>query len=531
MHIQFSTNKKMEMFTSDEAQAESELAQVLQTPSLTLAELGELALKFFQSAKYSLAAMVFAKWTEHEPENPEPWTNLGYALLKQNKVNDALTLTEHALALRSNYFPAMANLCDVFLQLGKFDQQLDIAQRCVAIQPNSCIAHNNLGTALWHNGKVAEAKRAFQESFRLDPKYFEARLNLGKLMSDEGQHAEATAEFENLLLNNQLDRATREVVEFYLGFEYLNAGRLQEGWRFYERGFSASVPPLLARNPSRTFSVPRWQGEVLQHHHKLLIWREQGIGDELRFLSLLQKLNVDQSHWIIETDRRLVEVLQRSFPLAVVRVEKSATEDLLAHEGYHIPVGSLPDAVMSVSQQFPNLDGYLQVSPWQVGRFSQRLSAYADKTKIGICWRSHKTNAVRNKKYSALKDWHDLLSLPNTCFVSLQYGDAEQEIAEVEQALGISILRWPDVDLKNDLEAVLGIMHNLDHVVSTSTAVVPLAGALGRPTVFLGHASWILLGQSNHYPWYSSVTPVLVPRSEPVSSGIGRVAERFKHLH
>jgi tetratricopeptide (TPR) repeat protein len=528
--MQFSTNPNMALFTGDEAQAESLLAKRLQEPSLTLAEMGELALQFFQSARYTLAAMVFAKWTEREPENPEPWTNLGYALLKQNKVNDALALTVHALALRSNYFPAMANLCDIFLQLGMLDQQLDIAQRCVAVQPYSCVAHNNLGTALWHSGQVVEAKQAFQESFRLDPHYFEARLNLGKLMSDEGQHAEAMAEFENLLLNNMLDRPTREVVEFYLGFEYLNAGRLQEGWRFYERGFSASVPPLLARNPSRTFGVPRWQGEVLQSHQKLLIWREQGIGDELRFLSLLQKLNVDQSHWIIETDPRLVDVLQRSFPLAAVRVEKSAAEDLLPHEGYHIPVGSLPVVVMSSTQQFPSLHGYLQVSPWQGGRFSQRLSSYAGKTKIGICWRSHKTNAVRNKKYSALKDWHDLLSLPNTCFVSLQYGDAEQEIAEVEQALGISILRWPDVDLKDDLEAVLGLMHNLDHVVSTSTAVVPLAGALGRPTVFLGHASWVLLGQSNHYPWYSSVTPVLVPRSEPVSSGIGRVAERFRRL-
>lgn len=523
--------QKLFLTTAELHQAEAILAQALQDESLEDQEMAELAMLLVQSARYDLAAMVFAKWTERAPTNPEPWTNLGYCLLKQNKAEDAKAITEYALELSPDYFPAKTNLCDIYLQLGLYAQQLDMAQACLTAQPQSCVAHNNLGTALWHNGQIDKAKQAFAESLRIDSQYFEARLNLGKLMSDEGEHVAAKAEFETLLREKHLDAHTREVVEFYLAFEYLNAGQLQQGWEMYERGFSASVSPLLARQPHRTFQLPKWLGEPLQKDQKLLIWREQGIGDELRFLALLQTLKVDQSQWIIETDPRLVDVLQRAFPKALVRPQRWPLQDAaMPTLGYQIPVGSLPSLYMASSAHLPKLSGYLSASPWQVGRFAQRLSAHAGKTKIGICWRSHKLNAVRNKKYSALKDWEALLRMPNTCFVSLQYGEAEAEILDVEKQLGISIVRWPDVDLKDDLEAVLGLMQNLDHVVSTSTAVVPLAGALGRPTVFLGHASWMLLGKTDHYPWHASVKPVLVPKNLPVSSGIQEVVRYLESI-
>ena len=504
------------------------LAEILHMSELTLEEMGELALLFFQTEKYALAAMVFAKWTEHDPQNPEPWTNLGYTQLKLKKFEQARALTEHALALDKNYFSALTNLCDIYLQLGLHEQQLLVANQSVTIQPQSFIAHNNLGTALWHNGQVVQAHSAFAESLRINPQYFEARLNLAKLMSDAGDHLSATGELELLLSSAHLSLHEKEVVEFYLSFEYLYAGKRHQGWSLYERGFSPNVSSLLARKPVRSFLVTRWQGEPLSRQQKLLIWREQGIGDELRFLALLQLLTVDQSQWIIETDARLVNILQRAYPKAEVRVEPEVAQEYLPlTDGYHIPVGSLAQLLLPATGPLPKLSGYLTSSTSQKDRFFERLVAYQDRVKIGLCWRSHKTNAVRNKKYTVLQDWKPLLSLPNVVFVSLQYGEAEQEILAVEKELDISILRWSDVNLKDDLEAVLGIMHQLDVVVSTSTAVVPLAGALGKSTVFLGHSSWIFMGETQNYPWHASVKPVLVPPSQPVASGIQSVINQL----
>ena len=82
------------------------------------------------------------------------------------------------------------------------------------------------------------------------------------------------------------------------------------------------------------------------------------------------------------------------------------------------------------------------------------------------------------------------------------------------------MLTWDDVDLKDDIDAVLGLMQNLELVISPSTAVVPMAGAIGRTTIFVGHPTWVMLGETTRYPWFSSVNPVLVDKGLPVASGL-----------
>ena len=84
--------------------------------------------------------------------------------------------------------------------------------------------------------------------------------------------------------------------------------------------------------------------------------------------------------------------------------------------------------------------------------------------------------------------------------------------------------------MSNLIGTILAIMQSLDVIVSTSTAVVPIAGALGRPTIYLGHASWVMLGQEKNYPWFKSVTPILVPSGDEVSSGIHKVVQLLLNL-
>ncbi len=513
-------------------QAEALLASLLRNGQLHQQAMGELAMDLFQAARYGLATMLFANWAERDPSNPEHWSNLGLCLFRQNQAEQARQVLEYALELNPEFFAALSNLCDVYRELGQIDAQLACAERCVRLQPGSALAYNNLGSALWQAGNIDDARSAFEHSLQLTPDYFEARFNIARLDSDGGDHASAMAFYEDALRSDSLDLRRREVVEHHLSFEYLHAGRLTEGWDLYERGFSALVPPSLARRPDRQFAVPRWDGRPLRTGQSLLLWREQGIGDELRFLSLLPHLEVGQGGVIIETDSRLVDALQRSFPRYMVRAYRSPGDDggtaIPADFDCHLPVGSLPRLLMQSPAVYGKLGGYLCASPWQSGRFAQRLSAYAGERLVGICWRSHKLSATRNRKYAALSDWAPVLSTPGVRFVNLQYGDCEDELAAAEKQLGIKILRWNDIDLKDDLESVLGLMQNLDLVISTSTAVLPMAGALGRPAIYVGHANWMLLGEREHYPWFSSVRTLLAEDDQSVASLCGLLADRMK---
>ena len=110
-------------------------------------------------------------------------------------------------------------------------------------------------------------------------------------------------------------------------------------------------------------------------------------------------------------------------------------------------------------------------------------------------------------------------------FVNLQYSDCEAEISELENLLNIKIIRWPDLDLKNDLEGVLGLIKNLDAVVTVANAVSSLAGASSVNTVLLSKRSWMHLGQLESYPWFACVKPIVVDNNDLIASKIHAVPD------
>jgi Flp pilus assembly protein TadD len=516
------------------ARAEQALRILLPKISEDFASLGYLGAGLVRCGRYRLASLVFVHWTEQTPENPEPWSNLGLCLTRQRKFADARTVLEHALSINPDFYPAINNLCEVYQELGDHSAQLLNALEGVRRQPSSSQAFNNMATALLENGRIEEAAHAFETSLMLDPSSFEAGFNLAKITSDQGDANKSRQYLDKLQADHaNKDSRRKALIEYLLSFQYLESGRLQEGWAFYEQGFSPLIPRSFTRGPDRQFNVPRWGGGALPADQTLMIWREQGIGDELRFAAVLPELVHVGGRIIIECDRRLVDVLQRSLPSFHVRARPAQTEEISTEaDDYDVqlPMGSLAGLYMQSPEIFDRLGGYLQPSAFQSAKYAQRLSEFDGLKKIGICWRSHQLSATRNKKYTMLDDWRDILSTPNVVFVNLQYGDCEQELVEAEQRHGIKILRWSDTDLKNDLEAVMGLMRNLDLVISPSTAVVPIAGAIGRQTIFIGHPTWVMLGETERYPWFSSVRPVLVDKTLPVASGLPEAKRLMNQL-
>jgi Flp pilus assembly protein TadD len=511
------------IFSGPLDQSEVLLSVYLLESSWDLESLGELGAGLVSNSRYELATRVFAKWTQITPNNPEPWSNLGLCLSRTRQLEQAKTVLEYALEIEPDFAPAKNNLCEVYQELGDHKAQLLNALDAVRLQPHSSNAFNNLATALLENGQADDAEHSFETSLMLDPNSFEAGVNLAKIASDRGESKKALSYLDNLYhTHGKTNIRRRELIEYFLSFQYLESGRLKQGWEFYERGFSSLIPGSFTRGPDRKFQVPRWEGSSLSPHQTLMVWREQGIGDEIRFASLLPQLSHLGMRVILECDTRMVDVFQRSFPRFDVRPQQMDSEYMqTAHDyDFHLPIGSLPKLLMNSSEIFDQFGGFLKPAPFQVARFAQRLAAFEGKRKVGICWRSHMLAVKRNQKYTMLEDWKEILSAPNTVFVNLQYGDCESEILEIERELGIDIIRWPDVNLKDDFAAVMGIVQNLDLVISPSTSVIPLAGAVGQKTIFIGHPTWVMLGEKTRYPWFSSVHPVLVDKTLPVASGL-----------
>jgi tetratricopeptide (TPR) repeat protein len=485
--------------------------------------LGEALLR---AEKYDEALPTYAMVVEQEPRNVDALSNFSVALIRCNRQLEAQKILEFILEIDPNNFAAYINLGNVFQTLKLPEKNLKNAFKAVELNPTSPMALNNLGTALGDLEMNQESREAFLTAVALDANYVPALINLAQVEEKLDNKSDAMVLYENILKTKKLTPSQTEFIKYYLSYSYLYFGRLEEGWRNYELGFGAMLPAESYRS-LRRFHQPKWQGQDIRGK-RILLWGEQGLGDEILFSTCFHELLELDLDVIVECEPRLVSIFQRAYPSFKVREPMVGPDRFSSSNDFdvHSPFGSLCHLFRNNLENFGAKKPLLSSSTEKFEEFKNRLGAVRDPNKVlvGICWRSGMLSASRNLHYTALVDWKDLLSNANYQFVNLQYGECEEELKAVENDFAISIIRWPDVDLKDNLEGVLALIDNLDCVVSAPTAVCQMAGAMGKKTFLLTRREWPMLGTESAYPWYPSVIPIVGEKGTHLAEKIPKIA-------
>ena len=126
-------------------------------------------------------------------------SNLGVALGKQGKLDEAIPHFERALQLKPDFAGAHNNLGLALGKQGKWAEALPHFERALQLQPDYADAHNNLGLALRTQGKVNEAMRHFERALQLDPDDVAAHNNLGLALAAQGKWTAARPHFQRAL--------------------------------------------------------------------------------------------------------------------------------------------------------------------------------------------------------------------------------------------------------------------------------------------------------------------------------------------
>jgi Flp pilus assembly protein TadD len=482
-----------------------------------------------QLGQYDEAASYMARVDKLKPQDDIVLSNYAYMQIRQGLLADAHEKLQRAVEINPENFDAYSNLVNV--QMAQDDPQsaLKSALKAMAINPTSPTASSNLGGVFQRLGDFQSARFAYETALILDPKSQSAKFNLGNLESIAGNSQKAIEIYERVLSESshtEFHPIARS--KFALSFEYLKNGRLIEGWDMFESGFDPTISINVARSPARTFPVPKWKGDDL-NGRRLLVWGEQGIGDELIFMTCLPELAMSSGQVLVECEPRLVQTVARSFPRMIVRASAyqltPGLKPVSVDYDCHIPMGSLMGIYRRKIEDFQQSGPYLVVDIDKALDFESRLpSANTTRKRVGICWRSGKMDPTRNINYTALIDWGSIFSVPNCDFINLQYGECEQELLEAENKFGIRILRWSDLDLKNDIESTLALMSRLDIVVSIDSAVSPMAAAVGLRVVLMGLNGWINLG-TNYYPWFPNIQCAFPPQGGVVAECLSEVGK------
>ncbi len=489
--------------------------EALSNLALTLKDLGQL----------DGAVTCLRRALKIRPDYAWLHSNLGSALKDLGQLEGAVASFRRALEIEPNYAEAHSNLGSALKDLGQFDSAVASLRRALEIRPDLAEVHNNLGGALTHLGQLDDAVASCRRALELKPDYAEAYSNLSVALKDLGQPEDAVAclrqalelkpdyaeAYSNLGVTLQALNQPDSAVESYqraleikpdyadahynLGFTYLILGKLKAGWEKYE--WRWKVKPS-----TRPFPQPWWDGSDLTGK-TMLIWGEQGVGDEILFASVLPDIIQAAGHCVVECDPRLVSLFARSFPQAEIIPRSNPPHPRLSQPDIQLqcPMGNLPRWFRSSLESFPQHHDYLKADPERVAFWKQRLDALGSAPKVGVAWRSRLRNASRDIHYTELSQWGPILSVAGAVFVNLQYDECRAELEAAQAQFGVAIHAWDDIDLMNDLDDATALTACLDFVVTAPTTVSAMSGGLGVPTwCMAANNAWDMLG-ADHYPW------------------------------
>lgn len=387
---------------------------------------------------------------------------------------------------------------DALLEADEYGRAQALAADAAARRTDSYEAWLMLGRAHQKLHEPARALECFDVALRLrgdDAELYDFR---GSMLQELGRLQEAFADFDRALAL----RPDFPLAAFHLGMARLLAGDFERGWQGYElRRQGAGYETIAA-------GFPRWDGSPLTGR-TLLVAREQGLGDEIMFASMLPELITQARHCVVECDPRLVATFRRSFPAAtVVGTVAGGLPASVAPASIDVAIeaGSLPALLRRQASDFPRQDGYLRADPQSVARWRDRLAALGPGLTVGLAWSGGVRRTRRELRSIPLAQLLSLLGVPGCRFVSLQYtAGAREEIEALREEHGVVVHHWPEAI--DDYDQTAALVCALDCVVSVCTAAVHLCGALGRPVLVLAPVGpeW-RYGQSGEaMPWYRSV--------------------------
>ena len=499
-----------------------------------------------EAAQHYREALILA------PATPERLYNLGNALSAGGALADAAASYRQAIGLEPNFSEAYNNLGTALEALGNEQQDVGKLEEAIAayraaikIDDQYVDAHNHLGNALMafqrHGGNepgnrkpeasepgsswLERAEAAYRRALDLEPSMAGAHCNLGNALLEQDRLREALAAYDHAIGLAPDDAGAH----WNRSQALLMMGRFAEGWEEYEWRWRLAH----YHGQARHVDLPGWDGSSLDGR-AILVWPEQGVGDEVMFANLVPDVAAAAGRCVLECDPRLVPLFARSFPDIEVVPKRQPSAILEEGEGFDFqsPIGGLPRWLRPDRDRFPRHNGYLRADPDRTGICRARYAALGDGPKIGISWRSGNPQVGRQRS-ALLEYWRPVFEQSGPHFVNVQYGDCAADLKEVRERFGVDVHHDESIDALASLDDFAAQIGALDLIISIDNSTVHVAGALGRPvwTLLPAVPNWRWLSNQNTSPWYPSMRLFRQTRTEDWTGVFERVAEALAEMY
>lgn len=275
---------------------------------------------------------------------------------------------------------------------------------------------------------------------------------------------------------------------YYRGLARLTIGDFQYGCVDFDHRHEENK--LNRFNGIKKWTTSRRKGRVL-------IWAEQGIGDEIMFLRFVPLLKSFSHSFIIECDRRLIKILQFNYPWLKFLPRDSSLS--VSSFDYQLPMGDLFKLFYKQVQQVSTK--YLEVPKNE--KIESLIRPKNNFSLIGLSWLSM-NEEYGSRRSRPVANFLNKLNPQKDLIINLQYLVPHSEIQKI-RSCGFHVM--DEIDCHQDIDSLFSIMSYCDRIITIDNSTAHFAGALGlEAQVFvpkLPNWRWGIEGNSSF--WYPSI--------------------------
>ncbi|GAB6042158.1 tetratricopeptide repeat protein [Endothiovibrio diazotrophicus] len=414
--------------------AEKTLSKILRQDGAHFGALNAMGVVMAQRKRFADATRYFERALRIMPDNHDVMNNLGACYEQAGLYDEAVRVLERMVSLAPDNFGGFANLGNARLGAGEVEGAIEALQRALQINPTHPQAWNSLGSAWNERREWTRAIECFRRAIAIDPRYRDAHYNLSNALFRIGEFAEGFAHYD---------------------------------WRASFTAAATAVPLL---------EDPR--GET----GRILVLREQGLGDEIRYVRFLRSVGNTRAKWTATCDARLKTLFARSFPEVTFE-----SPDGGRNLQRWVRAGKF-DRVTQIatlgrwywSDWAQEVGGYLQADPAKVAAWRSRLEAAGgSRRRVAIGWRGVADDPARRHWYMPLATLLSALGGHDLLVVNVQHECTPEEVAALKDSG--ETLYTPQINLKDDQDELASLLSAVDVVISGTSSLAELAGAIGLP--------------------------------------------------
>ena len=266
------------------------------------------------------------------PNFADVYYNCGNALNELDRKSEAIQRFKTCLEINPKHASAYHNCANSLRDLKEIDDALEYYSKSAELEYENPDMHCNWGLAWQLKERWDRAIEQFQIAISQKSDHAPSHINLGSAFAVKERFDEAC----NALRRGVALDDTCNDAKFNLGLTLLTIGEFEEGWHFYETRLRL---PDKVRSP---VSSPMWNGDPSSlGEQPLLVWAEQGFGDNIQFVRYVQILIEAGIKVTLSTRKPLIRLFKECLqPHAPVVVEHKS--DQLQGFENHVALLSLP---------------------------------------------------------------------------------------------------------------------------------------------------------------------------------------------